>query len=51
MARGLHFAPEFLGKRAPFADPDTRGVIAGLGMATGLADLVALYLAGIYGLG
>jgi hypothetical protein len=29
----------------------TRGVIAGLGMETGLDNLVALYLAGICGLG
>ncbi len=48
---GLYVVPEFLGNRAPFADPDARGVIAGLGMETGLDSLVALYLAGICGLG
>ncbi|MDW6026625.1 FGGY-family carbohydrate kinase [Mesorhizobium sp. BAC0120] len=47
----LHVVPEFLGNRAPFADPDARGLIAGLGMDTGLDSLVALYLAGICGLG
>ncbi len=47
----LHVVPEFLGNRAPFADPDARGVIAGLGMETGLDSLVSLYLAGICGLG
>jgi len=47
----LHVVPEFLGNRAPFADPDARGVIAGLGMETDLDNLVALYLAGICGLG
>jgi D-ribulokinase len=47
----LHVVPEFLGNRAPFADPDARGLIAGLGMETGLDSLVALYLAGICGLG
>jgi D-ribulokinase len=47
----LHVVPEFLGNRAPFADPDARGVIAGLGMGTGLDSLVSLYLAGICGLG
>jgi D-ribulokinase len=51
MARGLHVVPEFLGNRAPFADPNARGVIARLGMETGLDNLVALYLAGICGLG
>jgi len=47
----LHVVPEFLGNRAPFADPDARGVIAGLGMETSLDNLVSLYLAGICGLG
>lgn len=47
----LHVVPEFLGNRAPFADPDARAVIAGLGMDNGLDSLVALYLAGICGLG
>jgi D-ribulokinase len=47
----LHVVPEFLGNRAPFADPDARGLITGLGMDTGLDGLVALYLAGICGLG
>jgi D-ribulokinase len=48
---GLHVVPEFLGNRAPFADPDARGLIAGLGMEAGLDSLVALYLAGLCGLG
>ncbi len=47
----LHVVPEFLGNRAPFADPDARAVIAGLGMETSLDSLVALYLAGVCGLG
>jgi D-ribulokinase len=47
----VHVVPEFLGNRAPFADPDARGLIAGLGMDTDLDSLVALYLAGICGLG
>jgi ribulose kinase len=47
----LHVVPEFLGNRAPFADPDARGVIAGLGMQTDVDSLIALYLAGIFGLG
>ena len=43
--------PEFLGNRAPFADPDTRAVIAGLGIARDLDSLVALYVAGLCGIG
>jgi len=48
---GLHVVPEFLGNRAPFADPDARAIIAGIGMETDLDSLVSLYLAGICGLG
>jgi len=47
----VHVVPEFLGNRAPFADPHARGLIAGLGMETSLDSLVALYLAGVCGLG
>ena len=35
LARGLHVVPEFLGNRAPHADPHTRAVIAGLGISGG----------------
>ncbi|MEX3962169.1 FGGY-family carbohydrate kinase [Paraburkholderia sp. EG286B] len=48
---GLHVVPEFLGNRAPFADPHARAVIAGLGMETDMASLVALYVAGIGSIG
>ncbi|WP_414470809.1 FGGY-family carbohydrate kinase [Microvirga sp. M2] len=47
----VHVVPEFLGNRAPFADPEARGVIAGLGIGSDLDSLVALYLAGVCGLG
>ena len=43
--------PEFLGNRAPFADPHARAVIAGLGMERDVDSLVALYIAGLCGLG
>ncbi len=49
LARGLHVLPEFLGNRAPFADPDARAVIAGLGMQDDLESLVALYIASLCG--
>ncbi len=51
LAQGLHVVPEFLGNRAPFADPHARAVIAGLGMETDVDSLVALYVAGICGIG
>ncbi|WP_127903714.1 FGGY-family carbohydrate kinase [Solirhodobacter olei] len=51
LTRGLHVVPEFLGNRAPFADPHARALIAGLGMEQGTGALVALYLAGICGIG
>lgn len=50
-ADGLHVVPEFLGNRAPHADPHARAVIVGLGMERGLDSLAALYLAGICGIG
>ena len=51
LADGVHVVPEFLGNRAPFADPDSRAVIAGLGMDRSVESLVALYVAGLCGLG
>ena len=51
LAKGLHVVPEFLGNRAPFADPETRAIIAGLGMEQDVDNLVALYVAGICGIG
>jgi D-ribulokinase len=51
LAGGLHVVPDFLGNRSPLADPDARGLIAGLGMDRSVENLVALYVAGICGLG
>ncbi|CAN7693510.1 FGGY-family carbohydrate kinase [Caballeronia sp. LjRoot34] len=51
LAKGLHIVPEFLGNRAPLADPQARAVIAGLGMENDLNSLVALYVAGICSIG
>ena len=50
LADGLHVVPEFLGNRAPLADPHARAVIAGLGMEADMKSLVALYIAGICGI-
>jgi len=51
LAGGLYVVPEFLGNRAPYADPHTRAVIAGLGMERDLDSLLALYIAGLCGIG
>ncbi len=51
LAGKVHVVPEFLGNRAPHADPHTRAVIAGLGMERDLDSLVSLYVAGLCGIG
>lgn len=51
LAGGLHVVPEFLGNRAPFADPHARAVVAGLGMERDVDNLVSLYIAGLCGIG
>ena len=51
LADGLHIVPEFLGNRAPFADPHARAAIVGLGMERDIGNLVALYIAGLCGIG
>jgi D-ribulokinase len=51
LVTGLHVVPEFLGNRAPFADPHARAIIAGLGMARDIDSLVLLYVAGLCGIG
>ena len=51
LAGGVHVVPEFLGNRAPFADPDSRAIIAGLGMDQSENSLLALYVAGLSGIG
>ncbi len=47
----LLVVPEFLGNRAPFADPDAKALIAGISLDAGMDSLVGLYLAGLCGLG
>jgi FGGY-family pentulose kinase len=51
LADGVHVVPEFLGNRAPFADPHSRAIIVGLGMESDLDNLLSLYIAGICGIG
>lgn len=51
LAGQLLVVPEFLGNRAPFADPDARGIVSGLALTSDLDSLIGLYVAGIFGLG
>jgi len=51
LAGPLIVVPEFLGNRAPLADPQARAVISGLGFEDDLDSLVALYIGGVCGLG
>ena len=50
LARRLHVVPELLGNRAPEADPDATGVVAGLTLANGVDDLARLFVATLCGL-
>lgn len=43
--------PEFLGNRSPFAEPDARAVVSGLGLDRGIDSLACLYLGGLSGIG
>jgi FGGY-family pentulose kinase len=47
----IHVVPEFMGNRSPHADPDARAIIAGIGLEVDLASLIALYIAGLCGIG
>jgi D-ribulokinase len=49
-ARDIHVLPEFLGNRSPFADPDSRAVVAGLDLDTDFGSMEQLFVAGLCGL-
>jgi D-ribulokinase len=51
LAGPIQVVPEFLGNRSPFADPDARAVISGIGLDTDVSNLIALYVAGLCGIG
>jgi D-ribulokinase len=42
--------PEFLGNRSPYADPDSRAVIAGLDLDSDIGAMERLFVAGLCGL-
>ena len=50
LGRDIQVVPEFLGNRAPYADPQATGVISGLKLETSEDGLVSLYVAGLCGL-
>ena len=50
LAGPLTVVPDFNGNRAPLADPDARGIVAGLSLESGLDDLIGLFVAGIAGI-
>jgi D-ribulokinase len=50
LARELHVLPEFLGNRSPYADPDSRAVIAGLDLDAGIGAMERVFVAGLCGL-
>src|SRR5882724_1138803 len=49
-ARDIHVLPEFLGNRSPFADPDSRAVVAGMDLDADLGSMERLFVAGLCGL-
>jgi D-ribulokinase len=49
-ARDIHVLPEFLGNRSPFADPDSRAVVAGLDLDGDIGSMERLFVAGLCGL-
>ena len=51
LAGNVHVVPEFLGNRSPFAEPDARAIIAGLGLETDVENLLSQYVAGLSGIG
>ena len=50
LAHDIHVLPEFLGNRSPYADPDSRAVVAGLDLDVDISAMERLFVAGLCGL-
>jgi D-ribulokinase len=50
LAHDIHVLPEFLGNRSPFADPDSRAIVAGLDLDVDIGSMERLFVAGLCGL-
>jgi D-ribulokinase len=50
LARDIHVLPEFLGNRSPYADPDSRAIVAGLDLDDDIGAMERLFVAGLCGL-
>ncbi|TCT40166.1 FGGY-family carbohydrate kinase [Martelella mediterranea] len=50
LSRDIHVVPEFLGNRAPYADPQATAVISGLTLDASEDSFIRLYVAGLCGL-
>src|SRR6266849_22358 len=50
LARDIHVFPEFIGNRSPFADPDSRAIVAGLDLDADIGAMERLFMAGLCGL-
>ena len=50
LTRNIHVLPEFLGNRSPYADPDMRAIVAGLGLDDTVENLARLFVAGLCGI-
>lgn len=50
LAQNIHVVPEFLGNRAPYADPQATAVISGLTLDATEDSFIRLYVAGLCGL-
>jgi D-ribulokinase len=50
LAHNVHVLPEFLGNRSPYADPDSRAVVAGLDLDADIGSMERLFIAGLCGL-
>ncbi len=50
VARDVHVLPEFLGNRSPFADPNSRAIVAGLDLDADIGSMSRLFVAGLCGL-